>query len=135
MAETNTQLLEKVLEIVQVMGEVREQLNGFVQKCKDTDVGTAKSIDDLQKRMSVLELEGSKIVRELIKQEDEKVRCNAEALSIVVKDLEDLKIDLANVKAQRAIIGWKIGAVISIISIGATVGITYFINYVLPHLL
>jgi len=134
MSETNTQLLEKVLEIVQVMGEVREQLNGFVQKCKDTDVGTAKTIDDLQKRMSVLELEGAKIVRELIKQEDEKIKCNAEALSNVTKDLEQVKIDLVNLKAQRAIIGWKVGAVISVISIVATITITIVLNNLL-HLL
>lgn len=134
MSETNTQLLEKVLEIVQVMGEVREQLNGFVQKCKDTDVGTAKTIDDLQKRMSVLELEGAKIVRELIKQEDEKIKCNAEALSNVTKDLEQVKIDLVNLKAQRAIIGWKVGAVISVISIVATITITFVLNNLL-HLL
>ena len=134
MSETNTQLLEKVLEIVQVMGEVREQLNGFVQKCKDTDVGTAKTIDDLQKRMSVLELEGAKIVRELIKQEDEKIKCNAEALSNVTKDLEQVKIDLVNLKAQRAIIGWKVGAVISVISIIATITITFVLNNLL-HLL
>ena len=134
MSETNTQLLEKVLEIVQVMGEVREQLNGFVQKCKDTDVGTAKTIDDLQKRMSVLELEGAKIVRELIKQEDEKIKCNAEALSNVTKDLEQVKIDLVNLKAQRAIIGWKVGAVISVISIVATITITFVLNNLL-HLM
>lgn len=134
MTETNSQLLEKVLEIVQVMGEVREQLNGFVQKCKDTDIGTAKSIDDLQKRMSVLELEGAKIVRELIKQEDEKVRCTAEALSNVVKDLEQVKSELATLKAQRSIIGWKVGAVISVISIVATVVITFVIKNFL-HLL
>lgn len=134
MSETNTQLLEKVLEIVQVIGEVREQLNGFVQKCKDTDVGTAKTIDDLQKRMSVLELEGAKIVRELIKQEDEKIKCNAEALSNVTKDLEQVKIDLVNLKAQRAIIGWKVGAVISVISIVATITITFVLNNLL-HLL
>jgi len=134
MSETTTQLLEKVLEIVQVMGEVREQLNGFVQKCKDTDVGTAKTIDDLQKRMSVLELEGAKIVRELIKQEDEKIKCNAEALSNVTKDLEQVKIDLVNLKAQRAIIGWKVGAVISVISIVATITITFVLNNLL-HLL
>lgn len=134
MTETNSQLLEKVLEIVEVMGQVREQLNGFVQKCKDTDEGTAKSIDDLQKRMSLLELEGSKIVRELIKQEDEKLKCNTDALTELNKQIAQLKTDISDLKADKKIINWKVGAIISLISIGVTVAITFILNHFLAHL-
>jgi hypothetical protein len=88
---TNTQLLNKVLEIVGVMGEVREQLNGFVQKCAETDQTTAKTIDDLQKRMGVLEVEGTKIVRELIKDESEKVDFQITRINTIEADVKELQ--------------------------------------------
>lgn len=127
----NSQLLNKVLEIVEVMGEMRQQLSSFINKCAEKDEDTAKSIDEIQHRISAIELEGSKIVRELLKEESSKLNKSDKLVCELENTVTQLKIDIETLKNDKKIINWKVGVIISFISITVTLLVTWLFNNLL----
>lgn len=130
MTESN-QLLAKVLEIVEVMGEMRQQLASFIDVCAEKDSSTAKYIEDLQKRIAQIESESTKLIRELVKEEATKLQTNTELVNKLSNDVLSIKEDVVNLKSDKKVLSWKTGVIISFVSIMVTLLITYLFNHLI----
>jgi hypothetical protein len=144
MAQTakDDKLFDKLLEIVSVMSEVRTQLNSFIASCSDKDVETQRVATDLGKRLSVLEISGSEVIRELLKAEKEQVNSQLKSIEVLRTDVDDIKEELLKVRDvanklanETSKKNWRNGIIISFISIIITLVITLVVNHIISALI
>jgi hypothetical protein len=130
--ENNQQLLlEKVLELVGAMGELREQLKGFMSSCNDKDCDIDKIITNLQSRMLTIETNGATIVRELLKEESNKIDSQNKMVGALVTQIQQIQTDLGNLKVDTTKKNWRDGVIISFISVMVTLTATYLLDHFL----
>ena len=123
-------LLTKVLEIVEVMGELRQQMNGFLTSCSEKDCDTQKVLDDMSKRLSVLETEGSAVLREILKNQESKLNEQLEAIKTLANDLADLKKTVDDLKVETTKKNWRNGVIIGFITLVTTLGVTELLQHI-----
>ena len=128
-------LLNKVLEIVEVMGELRQQLNSFISSCTDKDCETSKMLDDLSKRLTILETEGSAVLREILKNQSDKISEQLEAIKSLSSDLATMKEDMGKMKVEVSKKNWRFGIIVGFITLVATLTVTAVVNHLLHFLI
>ncbi len=124
-------LLEKVLELVGAMGELREQLKGFMSSCNNKDCDIDKIITNLQSRMLTIETNGATIVRELLKEESSKIDAQNKMVGDLATQIHQIQTDLGNLKVDTTKKNWRDGVIISFISVIVTLTATYLLDHFL----